>query len=669
MNKISTRSPKLSYRAEIDGLRAIAVISVILYHAKMIVLDMELFEGGFIGVDIFFVISGYLITRIILIELYEKGTFSFLNFYERRARRILPMLFLVIFVSIPFAWLKLLPSDLIEFAESIVASLFFGSNFFFYFSTTEYGADSALLTPLLHTWSLGVEEQFYLVFPIIVIMAFKYARTYFLTILVVLLLLSLQFSLFMEERNSDLNFYFPFSRFWELAVGSVLALRELTDCEKRDNSWVRLLPIVGLYLIVYSIFSFDNTVPHPSLPTVVPILGVALVISFASKDTFVGKLLGHKAFVWVGLISYSAYLWHFPVFAFWRIETLGNVSNLDKVGLIFLIIILSTLSHHYIESPFRKRELITRKMLLIFLLTSLSISLVLITLIIKNNGFEERFSKVVGLANHERDNAKLRKKGWLLLEDRKKQNPKFLNVPNKVLVVGNSHGRDTFNALYQNRDSFEGFDFLSFYDSAHYQINCFNESVGEYESVRETFFNSKFYKDATVILISTQFRLNAYCHKQYLDMPHSSDLEALPYLINRAKTDGKKVLVMGNTPEFRVIEMKFVTDYVFDQINCSDNTDCNFDTVRSKANQLLYAQMDEEIQEITKEVKNIADENYVGFYDKLPIMCNHSKKVCDAYTTEGFKTLYDYGHYTLEGAKYFGAKLANDPSFVALISE
>ena len=159
----------LSYRTEVDGLRAVAVASVILYHAQMVVFGSDWFEGGYIGVDVFFVISGYLITRIILSELYETGDFNFIKFYERRARRILPMLFVVIVVSVPFAWKKLLPIDFFEYAESVLASLLFSSNFFFYFSATEYGAGSALFKPLLHTWSLGVEEQFYIVFPILLV--------------------------------------------------------------------------------------------------------------------------------------------------------------------------------------------------------------------------------------------------------------------------------------------------------------------------------------------------------------------------------------------------------------------------------------------------------------------------------------------------------------------
>ena len=153
---------KLAYRAEIDGLRALAVVSVIFYHAQMVVFDRDWFQGGYLGVDIFFVISGYLITRIILAELYEKKSFNFLNFYERRARRILPMLIVVIIASGLFAWVLLSPTDLVELSKSALTSLLFISNYFFYLNTTEYGADSSLLKPLLHTWSLSIEEQFYL---------------------------------------------------------------------------------------------------------------------------------------------------------------------------------------------------------------------------------------------------------------------------------------------------------------------------------------------------------------------------------------------------------------------------------------------------------------------------------------------------------------------------
>ena len=158
---------RIKYRPEIDGLRAVAVISVILYHAQISFSHYELFRGGFIGVDIFFVISGYLITSIIYKELIFQGSFSFKNFYERRVRRILPILLLVILSSIPFAWLYLLPVNFVDYSKSILFSLGFNSNFYFWSSGLSYGAESALFKPFLHTWSLSVEEQFYILFPLI----------------------------------------------------------------------------------------------------------------------------------------------------------------------------------------------------------------------------------------------------------------------------------------------------------------------------------------------------------------------------------------------------------------------------------------------------------------------------------------------------------------------
>ena len=401
MNKVNPSN--LSYRPEIDGLRAIAVLSVIFYHAKIIISGRDWFEGGFIGVDIFFVISGYLITRIIFSEIQTTGTFSFLNFYERRARRILPMLFVVIFASMPFAWQNLLPSDFVEYAESILASLFFGSNFFFYFSTTEYGADSALLKPFLHTWSLGVEEQFYLFFPILAIIAYKYFYSNFLTILIGLSLLSLQFSELMVVKNSDLNFYLPFSRFWELAIGSILAYRELHYKHSNNGFASKSLPIFGLYLIVYSILFFDSKTPHPSFHTLIPIIGVALIIGFASKDELVGKLLASKPFVWVGLVSYSAYLWHFPIFAFYRIGLIENdMRSEDIFSAISLTLLLSVLSYRFIEQPFRKK--VSAKIFIFTVCISFFLIILMTSYVIVSKGFATKYrigfdSDIISSAN------------------------------------------------------------------------------------------------------------------------------------------------------------------------------------------------------------------------------------------------------------------------------
>ena len=197
---------KISYRPEIDGLRALAVLSVVFYHTKFYLFNYEIFKGGFIGVDIFFVISGYLITSIILKDLYLNGTFSFKYFYERRIRRILPVLLLVILISFILAWHFLLPESLIDFSKSSLYSLGFTSNLYFWYSGQQYGAESGFFKPLLHTWSLSVEEQYYIIFPIFFVLIFKYFKKYIIHFLIILLVISLCIADWGSKNYSSLNY-------------------------------------------------------------------------------------------------------------------------------------------------------------------------------------------------------------------------------------------------------------------------------------------------------------------------------------------------------------------------------------------------------------------------------------------------------------------------------
>jgi len=655
-------SSKLSYRAEIDGLRAIAVVSVILYHAQMVLFGRDWFEGGFIGVDIFFVISGYLITRIILSELESKGSFSFMNFYERRARRILPMLFVVIFVSMPYAWQKLLPSDFVEYAESILASLFFGSNFFFYFSTTEYGADSALLKPFLHTWSLGVEEQFYIVFPILAIVAFKYFRKHFLSVLIGLSLLSLHFAELMEVQNSDLNFYLPFSRFWELAVGSMLAYRELYYKPSNEVFASKSLPMIGLYLIAYSILFFDAKTPHPSFHTLIPIIGVALIIGFASKDELVGKVLGSKPFVWLGLISYSAYLWHFPIFAFTRIEFGGMISEFMSFLGVLLTFGLSAISYRFVEKPFRKKTNVQPKFFLVLISLSSLLVIVLACLVIANNGLKDRFQKIEGFSNFELDNGALRDESWKPLREREKSAPLLnKNVKERVLIVGNSHAKDMFNLISSNLSSLPSVDVLR---GDVGELACFvdNPSDDADEIAREKFFSNHNYEVATLLIVSTKYFHNNRCltkDRRKKIEPYVDDLLGLSELIEKAKLDGKRVVVFGNTAEFSKIKGKgIVADAVFKDHKDNEEALLNArsNNIINSANKLLFTKLKKKIDGLNARVKKIAEKHNVQYVDKQEIVCDFGSESCYAFTDLGFKTLYDHGHWTLEGAEFFGQR-------------
>ena len=277
---------KLNYRNEIDGLRAIAILGVILYHAEFFFLDNKIFTGGYIGVDIFFVISGYLITSIIFKELKTTQNFSLKNFFFRRAKRILPALFFMIFASIFFAWIYLTPKNFLEYSNSIISSIFFYSNYFFYFQDLIYNSEDSLLKPLLHTWSLAVEEQFYIIFPIVIIFSYNIIKNnlikYFLIFIILFFSLSLGFTIL----NSALSFFASFSRFWEILIGSLLAVLELENRKLRFK-FSYLMPYVGLLLILLSLVIFDKKTFHPSYLTLIPVLGIFFVIKYIETNQFI----------------------------------------------------------------------------------------------------------------------------------------------------------------------------------------------------------------------------------------------------------------------------------------------------------------------------------------------------------------------------------------------
>jgi len=364
----------LKYRPEIDGLRTIAVLSVLIYHAEFAFGSGKLLSGGFLGVDIFFVISGFLITSLIIKEQIQTGQFSLGNFYERRARRILPALFAVMLVSLPFAWLHLIPLQHIDFSKSQISSLLFSSNFYWDHSLQKYDAESALIKPFLHTWSLAVEEQFYIIFPLILIALHRWSRNHAISLISTALICSLLLSEWMTGQNPSNSFYMLPSRFWELLSGSLLAYILFKHPQKDDiNSLTKNLPLLGIALIIYSIIFTEYNDNHPGFITLTVIIGTMLIIWFANKNDPVTRLLSSKLFVGTGLISYSLYLWHYPIFAFARIIN-PEPSAYEKFSWFALTLILSLLSYFLIEKPFRNKTRFSRRTLSI----SLSLTAILI---------------------------------------------------------------------------------------------------------------------------------------------------------------------------------------------------------------------------------------------------------------------------------------------------
>jgi peptidoglycan/LPS O-acetylase OafA/YrhL len=282
---------KLKYRADIDGLRAIAVLSVVCYHAFP-----GIFKGGFIGVDIFFVISGYLISSIIFKNLYNK-TFSFREFYIRRIIRIFPALLLVLFFSIVVGWLTLLPGEYKQLGKHILGGAGFYSNFILW-GESGYFDNIAETKPLLHLWSLGVEEQFYIIWPLLLILIFKFKFNKFFLIVVVATI-SFCINVYFLPKDPSGVFYLPFTRFWELLIGSLLAYilfynKDSIFLEKLNQKFfANIISLIGLMLISYGLYSISKVSPFPGYLAIYPTLGAMLII-----------LTGH--FSWIGKILLSS---------------------------------------------------------------------------------------------------------------------------------------------------------------------------------------------------------------------------------------------------------------------------------------------------------------------------------------------------------------------------
>ena len=344
----------LTYRPEIDGLRAIAVSSVILYHA-----GVWPFGGGYVGVDIFFVISGYLITSILLSDM-DRGKFSFVQFYERRIRRIFPALFLVLACASVAAWLLLTPGQLRYFGQSVLATVLFLANFLFAWKTDYFAGDSELL-PLIHMWSLAVEEQFYVVFPVILLALRRWRIMGLNTAFTVLFALSLAWCLYSETRYPVANFFLMPGRAWELLAGAIVAVNREKWAAANARATGMALEAIGLALIVVPILWYTRDTAFPGIAAIAPVAGTALLLFAAAPERPVGRVLASGPMVAIGLLSYSAYLWHQPLFAFAHAWSGVKPDVATTAALIAATFALAWVSWRFVERPFRSREAISRR--------------------------------------------------------------------------------------------------------------------------------------------------------------------------------------------------------------------------------------------------------------------------------------------------------------------
>jgi peptidoglycan/LPS O-acetylase OafA/YrhL len=453
MGSVVNSEHQLKYRPEVDGLRAVAVLAVLFYHAGLG------FPGGFVGVDVFFVISGFLVTSLIFKDIHA-GEFSYLKFMERRARRILPAALAMTIAVLIAGWFLLLPGAYEELGQSSLAQAFFSANIYFWRSI-HYFARASEEVPLLHTWSLAVEEQFYFIAPVLFVLLHRLAgkgRGLFAGMIALAFVVSFGVSTVGLYYSPGATFYLLPTRAWELLTGSIVALLP-SSCALRGKRPREIVAAVGFAAVLISIFGYKRSLPFPGPAALLPCVGTALVIwaNGPLKDSttgplgLVGRLLAWRPVVFVGLISYSLYLWHWPLMAFTRYRMEGALSSTRGVVLIVLSFFLAVLSWRYIESPFRRKQVFaSRRAALSFGGAGLALAAVAGALIVRAQGFPVRMPPyVVNYETAAKERVPIDNRN---ADDVRRGNLKSLGAANAdkridFLVWGDSHARTAEPAL------------------------------------------------------------------------------------------------------------------------------------------------------------------------------------------------------------------------------
>jgi len=623
----------MKYRSEIDGLRALAVMPVILFHAGFI-----FFSGGFIGVDVFFVISGYLITTILINDI-EKNKFSIINFYERRARRILPALFLMMFVSSIFAWAVLVqPDHKKDFSQSLVAVSLFASNFLFWLESDYFDVISEQ-KPLLHTWSLAVEEQYYLLFPIFLFIVWRLGKNFAFWSIFFLAIISLLLSEWGWRNSPSANFYLAPARIWELLSGSMAAF----ILQKKGVKKSQTISFIGLVAIIFSIFIFDQSTPFPSIYTLIPVGGTVLIILFADKETITGRILSLNFIVGIGLVSYSAYLWHQPLFAFTRIMAVDGISSPTMLLLSTLTFVVAYISWKYIEQPFRDKSKISKK--IIFNFSFLGMFLFCIVGVYGNynyktinSGFLHPYQKLYSYnkGSYQADNQLLQKESWSIVRkysdityqkiDSSDNNDNSSQRSN-ILLIGNSHSKDIFNIFYNSQ-----------LINNEFKIDRYGLQISDL-NFDHIFWSSSAYNKASHILIASRYR--------------DEDISNLANVIQQIKKDGKKLFIASHIFEFpgEASGFSLIDKTVF------LNIDLDPKVIAEKINSVYYEFFTQDTENrsnyFNKLLLEYGREFNIDILNRMDYVCSDQLQKCYVAQEDLTKNFYDYGHHTLKGAEYY----------------
>jgi peptidoglycan/LPS O-acetylase OafA/YrhL len=619
----------VKYRPDIDGLRAIAVLSVIFFHV-----GFGRFGGGWVGVDVFFVISGFLITRLIRDE-YQAGTFSFAGFYARRARRLFPSFFFTVAASFIAGSVIFDPVYLQHFAGEVVYAIVAASNFFYWLDGGYFGV-AEQYKPLLHTWSLGVEEQFYLIWPLTIVLVLRYCRRYLWLVLTAASLASLFLAeYFFWIGDARAVFMLLPARIFEFAIGAMLVW--LVKYQSRSRLLLDIALVLGLALIFVAVFGFTTSTPFPGIYALVPCLGAALAI-FGGTSTHLRFILANRLMVGIGKISYSLYLVHWPIIVFYGYHRLNPLDYLEKTTICVGSIAAAALMYTWIEQPFRDPRRVrfsSRAALGLACTAAMLVVLIPSAIVWAKGGLIWRGSvQEVNIAELER------------LEQVRKQNEvdDFLrgrlfdsDRRIKLMFVGDSHSGDLAAAMFLTLGH-EKYD----YARTTFARECFSSIDLRPWILRKTHAKSScevqldaLRKNPSLAQADYLFIVDRWSEETIKGFP-----EGLALLRGLTKA---RIIVVGQNAIFPTFD---------DSLRFLDRNQL------ARLNGAMYDAKSPVDVLINQELRTLAATNGLSFIDRQSVVCSEVSKLCQVLAPDGGFLYQDSNHWSYEGRIVFGKVLA-----------
>ena len=663
-----------TFRFDIQSLRAVSVLLVIFYHFNFSIEDIPLFSGGFIGVDIFFIISGYVIANLILIEIQEQNRFDFIKFFEKRLRRLVPALYFLLLVVFISGFFLLLPDRFTQLSKDIFFNVFLTSNFYFWDSLQAYGAILGIERPLLHTWSLSVEWQFYIFTSFLFIFFRKYILNKFNLYFIGLFIISFVINFFILANQVNFNFYFSGSRYWEFLLGVLIRYNQdflrLKIKEILSDRMINFLLFLSLiYIIFFSTsYQFSNT---KNLIFIIAMFLSAFVILMGNSNTIFYQFFKSKTLVFIGAISYSLYIWHFPFASFFFATSNQEFfTNYMKIIILIIIFLISTFSYYFVENYFRKfANIKTKNFYVLFILSSILLIFLSFS-VVKNNGYVDRL-----------DISKEKLK-FILTYNEKRIPPlsfpaKIDNSKKTILILGNSIGGEYFEILKENEFLSEKYNIiytliqvrcLENFISNKNRSNCFRRL----EFKKENNFQKKmsYLDDIDIVIFKTKWS--------------NKDLKDLPKAINFFKSKGKEVIVVSANPEFQIIKNEVFNPKIEYKNRILINSLFQKNTIVDKyyilndqlpkSNDLINMEKEyfskikwKKLKKINKDLNKISQDNGVKFVNDFDIYCNTKTERCDV-ITDGVKIHYDTrGHGTILSRPFLSIRILQNTDFKNLL--